>query len=82
MANAKRDGNRTTTLIGASNADGSTILNAYANQSNHGLKISDGTSGSDLGSNIDIDGNHIPVSFAVSSSDGKTVIPIYITKST
>lgn len=82
MANAKRDQNRTTTFIGLSNADGSTILNVYANPTSHGIKLLDDTTGTDYGDDIIIDGNYIPVSFAVSSSDGKTLIPIYIDLST
>lgn len=79
MTDAKRDDNYIPTLLGLSNADGSTPVRIRADvASNNGLCIKDGTSGSDSGGDHAIkDNNMIPVMIVVSSADGITPIAVY-----
>lgn len=75
---AVRDENRVPALLGALETDGTTIVPIVANASNHGLMISDGTTGSDHGPvNAPRDGNRIPALLAVSSADGITPVVVY-----
>lgn len=79
MANAYRDENDVPTLIALQN-DGSTITRLLANPTTHGLKVSDGTGGSDAGNNqnnAERDDNSIPTFLAVSSTDGVTPVNVY-----
>lgn len=78
MANAYRDENSVPTMIAASSSDGTSIVRVLANPSTHGLKASDGTTGTDHGvANAVRDQNNIPVLIAVSSVDGQTPIEVY-----
>ena len=76
--NAKRDENRVPTALGLLSTDGVTITRLQRCGSCNGLLVSDGTTGSDLGNDIERDENRVPVLFAVSSVDGKTPVALYI----
>ncbi len=76
--NAKRDDNRIPALLAALNTDGITPVNVEVNPTNHALKVLDGTTGTDHGTNIaNRDDNRIPVLMGISSADGTTPIEIY-----
>lgn len=78
LADAAIDENGVRTLIAGWNVDGKTIIRVKANPSNHGLKVSDGTTGSDLGPINDLrDQNFHPALMAVSSVDGVTPVVVY-----
>lgn len=78
MANASKDENAVSTLLGALNTDGVTPVPVKANPTTHRLKVSDGTSGSDNGpTNALKDGNDVSSLIAVSSVDGKTPVVVY-----
>lgn len=78
MSNASRDENSVPTLLGALNTDGTTLVRVKANASNHSLKVSDGSTGSDHGPvNSPRDQNNIPALMAVSSADGVTPVVVY-----
>lgn len=78
MSNASRDENRVTTLLGTLNTDGETVVAVKADESNHGLLIDMGSTGSDLGGENAIrDANRVPVLLAVSADDGVTPVPVY-----
>ena len=73
-----KDDNFVNPIMGVLNTDGKTIISIKGNPSNHSLKISDGTSGSDNGpENAIHNENDIPTLLATSSSDGETPIAIY-----
>ena len=78
--NAKKDQNSVSTMIGASSADGQTIVLLQANPANHGMEISDGTGGTDYGTvNAKRDENNVPCLMAISSTDGVTPVAVYFT---
>ncbi len=78
MANAKRDQNNVPTLLAALNTDGITPVRVKVNATNHGLKISDDTTGTDHGvANAVRDENNVPVLLGVSSADGITPVEVY-----
>lgn len=78
MAQAKRDSNFIPTLLGTSNADGTTPVAIKANPSTHVISVSDGTTGSDLSGDIaSRDANAIPVFLAVSEADNTTPVAVY-----
>lgn len=78
MADAIKDNNQISTLLGTSNADGSTPVRIKIDPSTHAIAITDGESGSDLSGDIAArDNNMIPVMLAVSSTDGVTPVAIY-----
>ena len=69
MTNASRDENSVPTLIAALNTDGTGIVRVQVNASNHAIKASDGTTGTDFGVvNARHDENGVPTLLAVSSS--------------
>ncbi len=69
MSNASHDSNSTPTLLGALNTDGITPTKVKANPSNHGLKVSDGTGGTDHGVDHAVrDENNVPTLLAVAST--------------
>jgi len=75
---AKKDGNRISTLLGTSNVDGETPIVIQADTTTHVLEVSDGSSGSDLSSDIaSRDANRVPVLMGVSETDGETPVAIY-----
>lgn len=78
MANASHDGNHVHTLLGTLNTDGVTTIPIKMNSSNNRLKISDATTGSDMGmANMPHDGNFVSTIMGVSSADGVTPVTIY-----
>ena len=78
MANAAKDQNGVPTITGALNTNGTDIVRIKVNPTNHGLEISDGTTGSDHGpTNANRDENHVPVLVGVSSVDGVTPVVVY-----
>lgn len=80
MAEAKRDENHVTTILGVSNVDGVTTIPVQADPSNHALKIDNGLAGSDLSGDVDArDQNHVVAFMAVSAVDGVTPVPVYAT---
>ncbi len=80
MTDAKIDSNNIPTALGVLNTDGTTPTRIKVNPSNHGLKISDGTTGSDLsGDRASRDSNYNTVLMGVSSADGVTPTEIYVT---
>jgi len=75
---AKKDGNRISTLLGTSNTDGETPIVITADPTTHILEVSDGSTGSDLSDNIaSRDANRVPVLMGVSEDDGETPVAIY-----
>lgn len=78
MANASKDQNGISTLLGTLDSDGETIVPICADSSSHALCVSDGTMGSDNGP-IDAprDQNSVPALLAVSSVDGITPVVVY-----
>lgn len=78
MSNAYRDENSVPTLIGVLNSDGATITRIKVNATNHGLKVTDSSSGADSGPDEALhDENGVPTLLAVSSTDGVTPVVIY-----
>lgn len=79
MAETKRDDNRIPTIMGVLNTDGATPTRIEANPTTHILDVSDGSSGSDFGSNNAArDNSGEPVLLAVSNADGATPVPLYV----
>jgi len=78
MANASRDENSVRTLIAALDSNGSTIVRVEVDPNTHGLKISDGNTGTDFGPTDALrDENDVPTLLAVSSADGITPVVVY-----
>jgi hypothetical protein len=78
MANASRDENDVPTVLGALNTDGVTPIPIKIDDTTHGLKINDGTTGSDFGLSVaQRDENHVTILLAASSSDGVTPVEVY-----
>lgn len=75
--NAGIDQNRIKTLLASLNTDGVTIAPIKANPANNGLKISDGTSGTDFGNDVTRDGNRQPVALALASDGSGDIITLY-----
>ncbi len=83
MTNASRDNNNVPTLIGVDSTNGTTIYRVTAVPSTHGLNISDGTTGTDFGTNTaSKDDNSVSTLLAVSSADGTTPVELYVDSST
>ena len=83
MTQAKRDNNNVKTMIGVLNTNGNTptLLKALPTGS-HLLDIMDGATGSDFNRNdATRDENEIPVMLAISSVDGSTIVPLYVSSS-
>ena len=79
MANAKKDNNKVPVIMGVLNTDGATPTMIEADPSTHSIEVSDGTTGSDLGSNNAArDANGETVLMAVSDVDGSTPVPLYV----
>jgi hypothetical protein len=82
MTNAVRDNNGVTALLGTSSADGVTTMRVLANPTTHAAKISNGTTGSDVGNdNSSRDDNYTTTIMAVSATDGVTPVPIFLNSS-
>jgi len=76
--NSQKDENGVSTLSGASELDGKTIIQITATPAARALMVSNGTTGTDYGQGAaPIDENSVPVLMAVSSADGKTPVAIY-----
>ena len=83
MDQAAKDNNNVNTLIGTSNADGSTPLRAQVNPTTHVLQTAGGTGGTDLSGDIaSRDNNAVTTILAASSADGVTPVPVYIDAAT
>ena len=77
MSNAPRDENNVPTLLATLNTNGKTIVTVKASPTSHGLCISDGTAGTNLGpTNAPKDDNFVSALVAT-STDGKTPIVVY-----
>lgn len=79
MANAGRDQNFVPTIIAISTADSTTILPIYANPANHGIKVSDATSGSFTGNRALRDDNFVTTLTALSSAGDGVIVALYVT---
>ncbi len=78
MAQVPRDANQEEALLGVLNTNGLTPTPVKANPSTHGLKVSDGTTGSDNGpTNAVRDQNQVTSLVATSSVDGVTPVVVY-----
>lgn len=78
MTDAYRDSNNVPTLLGTSSDDGTTPVPVQADPTNHGLKIHDASTGSDLSGDVAArDSNFVPVLMCVSSADGVTPVAVY-----
>lgn len=81
--NAKRDNNQIPVILGTDSTDGSTPVAIKINPTNHGIKVDDGVTGTDLSGDIaSRDENGVTVLMGVSSADGVTPTPIYVDSST
>lgn len=82
MSNASRDENNVPTIIAPLDSDGTTIVRVLADPTTHLLSVSDGTTGSDFGPEVDArDENSVPAFMAVSSVDGVTPVVVYANSS-
>ena len=82
MANAARDENGVTTLLGALSTDGVTPTLVKVNPANNALKVDNNTIGSDFGLNYaERDQNFVTVLLGVSSADGVTPVEVYANSS-
>lgn len=82
MANASKDENNVSTLLGTLSTDGSTLVLVKANASTHGISVSDASIGSDSGpTNAPRDANNVPAMMAVSRTDGVTPVVVYANSS-
>ena len=82
MSNVPRDENHVPTILGALNTDGVTPTPVQADPTAHTIKISDGTTGSDLGPTNDVrDENRVTGLMAVSEVDGTTPVVLYVNSS-
>lgn len=81
MANAAKDQNDVSTLIGVLESDGATIMRVKANPTTHGIGVSDASTGNDNGPTGRAlrDENDVTTICAVSETDGVTPVPIYVT---
>lgn len=82
MADAAIDGNSNPSMTGLLNTDGATITRIKASPTNHGVKISDGTTGSDSGGTHGFfDSNDRTTLFAASNADGTSLVSLYVDSS-
>lgn len=80
MANASRDENSVTTMTGALNSTGTSIVAVKVNASTHALSVDNNSTGSDHGTvNALRDENDVHALMAVSSADGRTPVALYVT---
>lgn len=78
MAEAKRDQNFITTILGVASEDGVTPRNVGIT-ADHSLEVDDDTTGSDLsGDDAYRDQNFVTTMIAVSEDDGVTPVPLYV----
>ncbi len=78
MENAKRDRNNVSTLLGTLNTTGTDLVRIKADATDHGLKVSFGTTGTDHGpQNALRDENSVTGLMCVSSADGVTPVSVY-----
>ena len=82
MAQAAKDNNRVSAMIGVLNTDGETIAEVKATPSTHILDVAIGVGGSDFGdNNAQKDPNRISTLLAASSADDGAVVPLYVDSS-
>lgn len=81
MANAGKDGNFVSTMIGLSTADGTTVLPVFAVAATHALSINDATDGTRTGDRAKHDQNHVATMTALSSAGDGTIVPLYVDSS-
>lgn len=82
MANSNRDNNRETVMIGVSSADQVTPIEITINPVTNAVGMQVATEAGlvvTVGTNIERDGNRIPVMCGVSSLDNVTPVPIHVT---
>lgn len=78
MANASKDENDVSSLLGTLDSDGATPVPIKANPVTNRLKVKDGTTGSDNGpTNAPKDENDVSGLIALSSVDGITPVVVY-----
>lgn len=83
MANASRDENSVTTILGIDSTNGISIVKITADPATHGLTAQDGTTGTDFGSNTaSRDENFVTTLLAVSEADGVTPVELYVDAAT
>lgn len=76
------DANGRESITGRLNTDGLTITRVRANASTHQMLVDEGSTGSDNGGTFAAtDANDRPTVFAVSESDGKTLVGLYVNSS-
>lgn len=75
--NAGIDQNRIKTQLASLNTDGLTIIPLKANAVTHGLKVSNGTTGTDFGNDVARDGNREPICIVQSSDGSGAIITLY-----
>lgn len=81
MADAKRDNNYIPAILAVLDTDGSTLVRVKTSTA-HILRVSDGTTGSDLTGDTALrDNNRIVALMAVSEVDGTTPVPLYANSS-
>lgn len=79
MAQAPRDENRVTVILGTLNTDGVTPVAVTADPVFHTINTDDNITGTDLSGDIaSRDENFVPVWMAVSSTDGVTPTAVYV----
>ena len=82
MTQAVRDENRIPSILGVLNTDGATPTMVEANPTNHGIEISDGTTGTVTASEqARRDQNVVTTMLAVSNSDGTTRVQLAVNSS-
>ncbi len=77
---AKKDENGRNTLICASQDDGQTIVQVYADPISHGLAVDDDTTGDDNGNNggnAMLDENNVAVMTVLSSDGDGAIVEVY-----
>lgn len=80
MANAERDENNVSTLLGVLNTTGTSVVPVTVVAATNSLSTSITTSGTDFGpSNALRDENSVPTLMGVNSSDGVTPVVVYAT---
>jgi len=78
MAQASKDNNNISTILGTLNSDGSTPVPIKADPTTHKLRMADGTTGSDNSGDVaDRDDNMVTVMLGVSNVDGTTPVALY-----
>jgi len=80
MANAKTDSNQIPTMLGLLNSDGETPTLLKINPTTHGLDVSNGTSGSDVGRDTADHDDNQRTTMCATDANG-AIIPLWINSS-